>query len=124
MFAVIFLVVLAIGIYELIAGNLSPLLAFLSCSGGIVIGLGVGRVYSITWNEQAGKVIGKMDALGAVILIAYVVFAFFRKDILAHWLKGHQLTGFIIWLYAGLILGRFITLRRMVIKVLKGKGEL
>lgn len=124
MFAVIFLVVLAIGIYDVVVGNLHILLALAACTGGLLIGLVVGRVYNVSWNEDAGKVMGKMDALGVAILIAYVAFAFFRKEILAHWLTGHQLSGFIIWLYTGLISGRFITLRRMVIKVLKGRGEM
>jgi hypothetical protein len=63
-----------------------------------------------------------MDKFGVIILVGYIVFAVFRKKLFGHWLTGNQLSAFIIFLSAGIMLGRLLTLRGRLYKVLKGQG--
>jgi hypothetical protein len=122
MFAFIFLVMAGVGVYNVLVGNVRLVLALSALGGGILVGLIVGRANRIIWHEEDGKAIAKMDAFGIMILVAYIVFAIFRKQIFGHWLAGHELSGFIIWFSSGIMLGRLLTLRKMVIKVLRGQG--
>lgn len=121
-FAVIFVIMAGIGIYDTIRGDLAPWLALASLLGGFLLGLLVGRAYNVVWHEGAGKAISKMDLFGGLILGAYIIFAIFRKNIVGHWLAGHALSAFVIWLSGGIMLGRLVTLRGRIIKVLKSQG--
>ena len=122
MFALIFLIMAGIGVYNVAEGNIRLILALSALGGGILIGLLVGRANNIIWHEEDEKAISKMDLFGIIILVAYILFAIFRKKIFSHWLAGHELSGFIIWFSSGIMLGRLLTLRTMVIKVLRGQG--
>jgi hypothetical protein len=122
LFAIIFLIMTAIGIYDVVIGNLYVIVAFAALAGGIGIGLLVGRAMNVVWHEETNKAITKMDKFGVIILVSYVVFALFRKKLFAHWLTGHQLSAFVIFLSAGIMLGRLITLRGRLYRVLKGQG--
>lgn len=53
--------------------------------GGVVIGVGASRMSRLSWDESEAKVIGNIDALGAVILLAYVLLTVFRGKLLAQW---------------------------------------
>ena len=121
-FAVIFLIMAGIGLYDTIRGDLPAWLALASLLGGFGLGLLVGRAYNVVWHEKAGKAVSKMDVFGGLILVAYIVFAIFRKDIVGHWLAGHALSAFVIWLSGGIMLGRLVTLRGRILKVLKSQG--
>jgi MFS family permease len=121
-FALISLIMLGIGIYHIIIGDLTILLAMFSLGGGVLIGLFIGRANKVVWHEEEGKAVSKMDLFGSIILLGYIVFAIFRRKLFGHWLAGAQLSGFIICLSAGIMIGRLSTLRSMTLKVLKGKG--
>lgn len=41
--------------------------------GGVVVGVGASRMSRLSWDETQAKVIGNIDALGAVILVAYLL---------------------------------------------------
>ena len=121
-FGVIFLIMTGIGVYDIIRGDLPPWLGGASLLGGFLLGLLVGRAHNVVWHEEAGKAISKMDLFGGLILGAYIVFAIFRKNIIGHWLAGHALSAFVIWLSAGIMLGRLVTLRGLIHKVLQSQG--
>jgi F0F1-type ATP synthase membrane subunit c/vacuolar-type H+-ATPase subunit K len=122
LFAIIFLLMTGVGIYDVVMGNLPLLVAIAALGSGIGIGLIVGRAMNVVWHEETNKAITKMDKFGVIILVCYIVFAVFRKKLFAHWLAGHQLSAFIIFLSAGIMLGRLITIRGRLFKVLKGQG--
>ena len=121
-FTAIFLIMVGIGVYDTIHGDLSLGLTLAALLGGLTIGLLVGRSSSVVWNEEAGKAITKMDVFGGVILVAYIVFAIFRNNIVSHWLTGPALSAFVMWLSGSIMLGRLITLRASILKVLRNQG--
>ena len=79
----------------------------------------VGRAFNVVWHEETSKAISRIDLFGGVILGAYILFALFRRWLFEHWLHGHQLSAFVICFSSGIMLGRLITLRSRIIKVLK-----
>jgi hypothetical protein len=121
-FAIIFLGMFGFGVYDIFIGNLPVLLGILALFSGIAAGLLVGRAFNVVWHEEAGKAITKMDVFGVIILVAYIAFAIFRRRIFGHWLHGSQLSAFVVFFSAGIMLGRLLTLRMMIIKVLKEQG--
>jgi hypothetical protein len=111
-----------LGIYHIVVKDLNATTALVAIAGGIGLGLLIGRVYNVVWHEETGQAISKMDVFGVVILIGYILFAVFRRKLFGHWFAGQQLSSFIIWISAGVMLGRLLTLRKMVINVLKNQG--
>ena len=75
-------------------------------------------------DAEASKAVTKMDRLGLMILIGYLLFAIFRGWIFSHWLHGYTLTVFSLSIAAGGILGRFYSTRKKIRQLLKEKGFL
>ena len=111
-----------LGIYHFIEGHISLILACLALGAGILIGFLVGRTNNIIWQEEDKKVFAKFDVFGIIIMASYILFVIVRRKILGHWLAGDELSGFIMFLCSGIMLGRLLTLRKMVLKVLIGQG--
>jgi len=91
--------------------------------GGILIGLGVGtlatRMYRLSWDENTSHVISRIDWIGGIILIYYLIFVFTRTYYLSYWVQGAPLMGIIFSITAGTMLGRVLGTRRGIKKVLK-----
>lgn len=123
MFAVIFFIMCSIAVYDIYMGYLNPVFGMGGMAGGIALGLLVGRAYNVVWHEEANKAISKMDAYGIAIIVAYILFAIFRKKLFGYWLHGPQLSAFVLCFSSGIMLGRLLTLRRRIKKVLKSQDR-
>jgi peptidoglycan/LPS O-acetylase OafA/YrhL len=104
---------------EVLSGTFSVAWAL----GGILIGLGVGilatRMYRLSWDEDTSHVISRIDWIGGIILISYLIFVFTRTHYLSYWVQGAPLMGIIFSITAGTMLGRVLGTRRGINKVLK-----
>ena len=123
--ALFFIVVTAILIYEISKNYIAGYLAV----GGFIIGFSAGyivakRMHKITWDEAADKVVGKMDTIGILILIAYLLFAITRRWIFSHWLEGHALSAFVLSISCGAIISRLWFIRKKIRNTLKKAGRL
>jgi hypothetical protein len=123
--ALFFIVVTAILIYEISKNYIAGYLA--AC--GFIIGFSAGyivakRMHKITWDEAADKVVGKMDTIGILILIAYLLFAITRRWIFSHWLEGHALSAFVLSISCGAIISRLWFIRKKIRHTLKRAGRL
>ena len=81
-------------------------------------------MHKISWDEEASKVIGKMDRVGIIILIIYILFAITRRWIFSHWLEGHALSAFVLSISCGAIISRLWFVRRKIREELKKAGRL
>ncbi|WP_026463834.1 DUF1453 family protein [Adhaeribacter aquaticus] len=111
-----------LGIYYFIEGHITFMQAFLALGAGLIIGFLVGRTNNIKWQEKDKKVFAKFDVFGLIIMASYLLFVMVRRKILGQWLAGDELSGFILFLCSGIMLGRLVTLRKMVLKVLIEQG--
>ncbi len=120
-YVLVLLILLVVILFELIQGNFTINIILL----GILIGLGVGiissRTYRLSWDSETDNVISRMDWIGAVILILYLIFIFTRVDLLERWIHGNPLFAIVISITAGTMLGRLVTTRHEVAKILKSR---
>ena len=123
--AIIFLIITGVLIYELSHHYIAGYLALFGFMLGMVIGLLVSRrMHNISWDAETNKAVTKMDRLGIIILVLYLLFAISRHWILSHWLQGYALTAFSLSVAAGGMLGRLWNTRQKIRKVLKQAGFL
>jgi len=122
---VLILVVMAgVVVYEIFISNINIFLATGGLFLGFVIGLIAGRMFSIEWHEESSKVVGRLDALGIAVLVLYILFSIARHWIFAHWLTGAVLSAFTFTFIEGAMLGRVMSLRFSIKKVLTEQGKI
>ena len=78
----------------------------------------------ITWNAETSKVVSRLDRMGAMLLVLYVGVEMGRTWLFGYWLQGAQLSAFGLVFVAGLLLGRFLTMRQNIMKVLVQEKKL
>jgi hypothetical protein len=118
-YILVLLIMLVVIAFEVIQSTFTiPLAIF-----GILIGLGVGtivsRMYRISWDKETCNVIGRIDWIGAVILVFYLIFIFTRAHFLGYWMQGAPLIAIIFSITAGTMLGRVLSTRHGIDKILK-----
>jgi hypothetical protein len=106
-------------ILEISLNNINPLLSLAAVCGGMICGLFFVRRKRIFWHEETNSVIARMDKIGIIILIVYIVFVVVRHWLLEHWLHGHQLTAFSLSFATGSMIGRVWSIRRLIRRHLK-----
>ena len=123
--AIIFLIITSILIYEISHDYIAGYLAVAGFIIGYIIGLIVSkRMHNISWDAATTKAVTKMDRIGIIILIVYILFAISRHWIFSHWLHGYALTAFSLSVGAGGMLGRFWNTRQKIRRILKREGFL
>jgi len=122
---IFFTILLLLGLvilYDLITGSISIILAI----SGVVLGAGlgfiVGRMFAIRWHPKNNLVFAQMDAIGVILLAAYIIFSFFRNQLIGLLINGPQLPTMVFCIIAGTLLGRFISLGLGVSRVLRSEG--
>jgi hypothetical protein len=123
--ALFFIVASILLVYEI---SLNYIAAYLAI-GGFILGFLIGfivaeRMHKITWDAEADKVIGKMDRVGIMILVAYILFAITRRWIFSHWFGGHALTALVLSISCGAIISRLWFIRKKIRQTLKEAGRL
>ena len=123
--AIIFLIITVILVYEISKDYIAAYLAAAGFIIGVVIGILVSRrMHNISWDAEATKAVTKMDRLGILILVLYILFAVSRRWIFSHWLEGHALTAFTLSVSSGGMLGRLYYTRQKIRGILKKEGFL
>lgn len=123
-FCVMVVVMLGVVIVSMVETHINTWLAFVGIAGGFIIGLIAGRMFDIRWHPEASQVVGRLDRLGLVILILYIVFSISRNWIFGHWIHGPTLTSFTLAFVLGAILGRVTTTIKNIKKVLSEKAPI
>jgi hypothetical protein len=123
----IFLVMAGIVVVDGIRiGGASVLPVLASLVGGVVVGIIASRMFSLSWDHVSGKVVGKLDAVGAVILLAYLAFSIFKTKLLGVWFDGPVLGVAGLAALAGVMAGQVFGTGRGVKRVFTiviGKAE-
>jgi len=118
-YTLVMVIMLLVIIFEVLQGDFSIAWAL----GGILIGLGIGtlvsRMYSLSWDEDTSQVIGRIDWIGAIILVCYLTFVFTRTHYLSYWVHGTPLLGLVFSLTAGTMLGRVLSTEHGIKRILK-----
>lgn len=118
-FFILFFILVDIVFYEISLYYISPLMALGALLFGFFTQLLFVRRKKIYWEEDTARVIGKMDQIGVILLIIYILFSATRHWLLHQWLQGNQLAAFSFAFAAGAMGGRLLSMRRQIKKVLR-----
>ena len=97
-------------------GILYPLLA-------LAIGVGVGilfsRMFNVSWDKDAEKVVSRMDVYGTIFLVAYIIFEISGEYFIRQWFGGAEVLTIILSLAGGAVLGRGLGMGKKMLQVLR-----
>jgi hypothetical protein len=110
-------------IYEIAIQTLDIVLATTAMILGIFTGWLVAQRYKLVWDEEASQVVTKMDRMGIVLLVIYLVFTFSRKWIFSHWLTGEALTLFTLTFGNGAMMARVVCLRKKIRRIIRREND-
>ena len=111
-------------IYNSFKNNIPGIFAVGGVIIGLLIGFAVSRMHKISWNEQASKVMAKIDVFGFIILILYVIFEIFREKIVGRFVNEADVAVTSFSILAGVMYGRVLGIRGKIIRVLEEKDLL
>lgn len=89
---------------------------------GITVGMLASRMYHLSWDHDGKKVVGRLDAVGIVVLVLYILFAIFRKTLVGVVVHGPMIGTVTIAVMGGLFLGQILGIRNGVRGILKAEG--
>lgn len=118
-YLIITFIMLLVIAFEVIISSFTILTAIIGIAIGFLVGRIISRIYHLSWDEETHNVIGRVDWIGGIILVSYLVFVFTRAHYLGYWIHGTPLFAFILSLTAGTLLGRVMGTRRGIKKILK-----
>lgn len=118
-FLVIAVLMFGVMSYDVLEGQAAWWMAALGVIVGLVIGFVFGRLARVQWHESEEKIVTQMDAIGVVVIIAYIGLAVLRNVLLEDFLSGTALTTVSFALVSGILLGRFFGMHISIMKVLK-----
>lgn len=55
---------------------------------GVVVGVVASRIYRLSWDATAARVVGRVDVVGGILLVAYIALAVFRNRLVGFWVPG------------------------------------
>jgi hypothetical protein len=126
LFIAIFAIMVVLIVVHLVQDHLNPLWALAGFVPGLAIGVVLARTKVLRWEPSQREVVGSMDAVGSIILVAYFVFLFFRSRIIGREVESAAVVSVIgLAITAGAMLGRvYFTMRgvRNILRVAAGAG--
>ncbi len=119
-FFAVFVIMTGLVLYHLIADRIYPVWALAGVVIGVVIGRVLGRTKALDWNSSSQTVIASSSLVGTVILIAYIIFAIFKDEIIDNWISDAEIVTVVgLALTAGVMIGRLSFMLRELQDVLR-----
>lgn len=115
-FAIILVVAIGLVVFDStrVAAWSAPTVG-LCFAASVVVGTVASRMLKLSWDAATEKVVGRLDAIGGVILVCYIAFMLLRSRLLGHWLQGAVLGVASLSVFAeamaGLLLGTGLGIR-------------
>jgi hypothetical protein len=119
MYLIVTIVIFAAIVIEVLAGRFGLALALIGVCIGLLVGIIVSRSYRLSWDEETNNVIGRIDWIGAILLVCYLVFVFTKSYFAGFYVQGAALFAVVLGITAGTMLGRVLGTRRGINKLLK-----
>ena len=122
-FLLIALIILGIVVYDVAIGYLAWWMAALSFLAGTAAGYVLGRILTVRWHETEQKAVMEMDVAGFVAIGIYIGLRFGENWLFGYFLSGTALSTLSLAFLAGALFGRFLGLRKSVVKVVRENVE-
>jgi hypothetical protein len=118
-YLIVALVLSAAIVVEVVEGRFILSLALIGVCIGLLVGIIVSREYHLSWDEETNTVIGRIDWIGAIFLVCYLVFVFTKSYLAGFYVQGAALFAVVLGITTGAMLGRIFGTRRGINKLLK-----
>jgi len=118
-YLIVSLVIFAAIIIEVLEGRFGLALALTGVLIGLVVGIIVSRTRQLSWDEETNTVIGRIDWIGAILLVCYLVFVFTKSYFAGFYVQGAALFAVILGIIAGTMLGRIFATRHGINRLLE-----
>jgi hypothetical protein len=119
LYAVISVILSGIVIYDIFVGIVSFFFALIGITVGAALGIVSSRMYHLSWDHDAKKVISRMDIFGIIILVLYIISALLRRIVIEQFVHGPAVWGVTFALATGIMIGRVVGMRGKIIRVLQ-----
>lgn len=116
---VISLIVLILVICDMLRDHANPFLVLLGLIVGILVGNVFTRIYKITWDDEGGNVIQRMDIFGIVLIIFYIAFDLSREHLVEIFVHGGSVASISLALLAGALYGRVLGSIKVIKRVIR-----
>lgn len=124
LYFVILIIMTCIMFFDIYKAYISLVLAVASVTIGSLIGIITSRMYHISWNHDAKKVMARIDTFGVIILVCYIISSIFRHFIIDYYVHGPTVGAVTFSFLAGTMLGRVLGTRGKIMQVLHEQGLL
>lgn len=121
---IISLILICVVLFEVFSGHLQIFLALIGLLIGIILGVITARMFILSWDNDAKKVISKLDYVGGIILIVYIIFSFFRNTLIGNFVQANYVTGTSIAIATGVMIGRVFGTGRKIVSLLREQNLL
>ena len=118
-YLIVTLVIFAAIVIEVLEGRFGLALALIGVCIGLLVGIIVSRSYRLSWDEETHNVIGRIDWIGAILLVCYLVFVFTKSYFVGFYVQGAALFAVVLGITAGTMLGRALGTRHGINKLLE-----
>ena len=103
-------------VYRIIAHDGGVLYPAAALAIGIIIGILLSRMFNVSWDKDAEKVVSRIDIYGTILLVAYIIFEISGEHLIRQWFSSSEALTLILSLAGGAVLGRGLGMARRMIK--------
>jgi hypothetical protein len=118
-FIVVAIIMIGIALFDIITGKIEICISILAIAAGIIVGIISSRMYHISWNQDAQKVVSQFDIVGGIILAVYILFELKQKSLVGFFIQGPELEAASFAVLSGTMIGRVLGTRGKIMEVLK-----
>jgi hypothetical protein len=117
-YLIVMITIFAVIVIEVVQGRIIIQWALVGILIGLLVGTIVTRMYNLSWDEESNTVVGKMDGIGIVILVGYLIWEFTKSYFLGYWVQGSILSAILLGITAGSMLARVVSNKRNIEQIL------
>jgi uncharacterized protein (DUF697 family) len=119
LYSLISLVMLGIVLYEIFIKIIPLPFAAIGIFIGLFLGIISARMYHLSWDKDAKKIVSRLDVIGIIILVFYMAFVIVRSKLIGYFVAAPMVGAVGFSITAGIMIGRVIGTRNAIMEILK-----
>lgn len=119
LYSIISLVMFGIVLYDIFQNTLPLGFAVAGILVGLLVGIVTARRYHLSWDHDAKKIVSRLDLIGIIILVIYIIFVIVRSKLIGIFVQGPVVGAVGFSITAGVMIGRVVGTRNAIIEILQ-----